>query len=227
MSASMQEAPAGSKPKSVSQFWRSKHHTELAAVLLMALATLGSSWSGFQGSIWNGIQIFRLADAAGLERLASEDRLEANQHLNLDAALFLAYVRSVSEDKQQDATFVLARMRPEAQKAMEAWLATDPRHGSNAPSSPFVMSAYHLQALSDAKEQGERSAVAYDQARSANRNSDTCTMLTVFFAVALFLAGVVTGLDEARKQWVVIGLSLAMICLASLILATLPIVHRA
>jgi hypothetical protein len=223
----MQEAPAGSKAESAPQLSRTKRHTELAAVLLMALATLGSSWSGFQGSIWNGIHIFRLADAAGLERVASENRLEANQRINLDVALFLAYVRSVSQDKQQDATFVLARMRPEAQKAMEAWLATDPRHSSNAPSSPFVMSAYRSQALSDAKEQGQRSAVAYDQARSANRYSDTYTMLTVFYAVALFLAGVVTSLKEARRQWVVVGLSLAMICLASLILATLPIVHRA
>jgi len=154
MSAPMQEAPAGSKAESVPQLSRTKRHTELAAVFVDGPCYDWVLLERLSRSIWNGLQIFRLADAAGLERVASENRLEANQHINLDVALFLAYVRSVSEDKQQDATFVLTRMRPEAQTAMEAWLATNPRHSSNAPSSPFVMSAYHLQALSDAKEQG-------------------------------------------------------------------------
>src|SRR5271154_4363472 len=79
------------------RFWNSGRHTHVISLLLMAVATLGSAWSGFQASLWNGIQTFRLADATKLGGLATEERVVANQHRNLDAAVFIEYCRAVSE----------------------------------------------------------------------------------------------------------------------------------
>jgi hypothetical protein len=36
------------------QFWQVSRHTHFLALLLMAIATLGTSCSGFQASLWNG-----------------------------------------------------------------------------------------------------------------------------------------------------------------------------
>jgi 5'-deoxynucleotidase YfbR-like HD superfamily hydrolase len=35
-------------------FWQVSRHTHFLALLLMAIATLGTSCSGFQASLWNG-----------------------------------------------------------------------------------------------------------------------------------------------------------------------------
>jgi hypothetical protein len=56
--------PEQAVPKNhAARFWSSKKRTNIIALLLMALATLGSSWSGFQASLWDGTQTFQLAEA--------------------------------------------------------------------------------------------------------------------------------------------------------------------
>jgi hypothetical protein len=64
-----------------------------------------------------------------------------------------------------------------------------------------------------ASEQDALSAAKRDQAQKANMNSDTYTMLTVLFTVGLFLAGLITGFDEAHKRWIVVLFSLLNILL--------------
>src|SRR5262245_24420661 len=94
------------------------------ALVLMALATLGSAWSGFQAGLWNGIQTFRLADATKASRMSSQDTLLANQQRNLDAASFMEYARAISDHNAQLANFLHDRLRPEFRPVMDAWLAT-------------------------------------------------------------------------------------------------------
>ncbi len=59
----------------------------MLALLLMALATLGSSWSGYQAALWDGIQTFLLMDAASQSRDADEKALTANGQRAVDGAL--------------------------------------------------------------------------------------------------------------------------------------------
>jgi hypothetical protein len=207
-------------------FWNSKAHTNTVALVLMAVATLGSSWCGFQSNLWNGIQTFLLADSTKASRLASEARLLANQHRNLDAAFFIEFAAAMSGGDENLAEFLHARMRPEAQTAVNAWLATHPLKNPNAPSSPFVMPDYQLEDDRVAGVQDALSAASHDQAQKANMNSDTYTMLTVLFTVGLFLAGLINGFDESAKRWVVVSFSLLNILLAAGFLIRLPIAHR-
>jgi hypothetical protein len=209
-----------------SNFWSSKAHTNTVALILMAVATLGSSWCGFQANLWNGIQTFLLTDATYASRLASEKRVVATQHRNLDAAFFMEFASAIRGGDQKLAKFLQARMRPEAQTAVNAWLATRPLKNPNAPSSPFVMPDYQLEDDRAASDQDVLSAAKHDQAQKANMNSDTYTMLTVLFTVGLFLAGLISGFDESVKRWVVVSFSLLNILLAASFLIHLPIAHR-
>jgi len=195
------------------------------AVLLMALATLGSAWSAYQSSLWNGIQIFNLNDAATISRKAGEKMTIAGQQRNLDAVLFAQCARDFFDGKLQQVQFVLARMRPEFRKTVEAWLSMQPAKNPNAPSTPFAMPQYRQQLAEEANELEKKSGEIYSQARSANRTSDMYTLLGVLYTSALFLSGLISGFDQKPVRRILLVLSLALLILAIAVMAGQPIAH--
>lgn len=207
-------------------FWNSKHFTHTVALLLMALATLGTSWSGFQSSLWNGTETFRLADSTRLGRLAAEERLVANQHRNLDASIFMEYCEAISSENHKLSEFVRARVRQEAEPAMSAWIAARPMQTRDAPTSPFVMPEYQLKEEQDAANHDYESEAMHNAAQAASANADNYTLLTMLFAISLFIAGLVTGFEGSGKQWIAITFSVCLILFSSSILLGLPIAHR-
>lgn len=199
--------------------------TNMLAVLLMALATLGSSWSAFQASLWNGVQIFHLNDAAKLSREADEKTTIAGQQRGLDTALFVQCARDFYEGRQHQVEFILERMRPDFRQAVEAWLATGPTRNPDAPSSPFVMPQYRQPLAEEANELETKSGELYTQARIANRTSDTYTLIGVIYTSALFLSGLISGFDQRLVRRVLLALSVSMLTFALALTAGKPIAH--
>jgi hypothetical protein len=197
--------------------------TSTLGLILMGLATIGSSWCGYQSNLWEGIQTFKLTDAAAFSRDADESAIRATQQRAVDAALFVEYARDMYDGKTELSAFILARMRPELQKAIQAWALTRPRENANAPSSPFVMPEYQVKADTDAAELNARSTSAHDEAQKANKTGDTYTLLTVLYATVLFLAGLVSTIDERRARLVTLIMGGVVFMAASLVLLHLPV----
>jgi hypothetical protein len=204
--------------------WKRRSYT--MALLVMATATLGSSWCGYQSTLWNGKQTFKLADANGFSRKADVKSTTATQLRALDAALFVEYARNLSQGRSQAAQFIFDRMRPEMREAMKAWLSTRPLTNPDAPLTPFTMPPYRIQAEQEAQELSARAADARNAAQQANMNSISYTMLAVFLTAALFLAGLVGGLDHRGVRQAVLALALTVIALACILLVRLPVAHR-
>jgi hypothetical protein len=202
-----------------------EQRTTMLAVLLMAAATLGSSWSTYQSSLWNGIQTFHLMDAATQSRAADEKKLTSNQLRTLEASLFVEFARDYYEGKTELSEFLLARMRPEMREAVRAWVATQPRKNPQAPSSPFVMPQYRIKVEDEAREMETKSTATYNEAQKANRTSDVYGMVGVVFTAALFLAGLVSGFDHRRARQVILVMSSAMLITAVFIILGLPVAH--
>jgi len=202
-----------------------ENRTNMLAVVLMAAATLGSSWSAYQSSLWNGVQIFRLTDAAAFSRAANEKRLTANQLRTVEASLFVEFARDMYEGKKDLSSFLLKRMRPELRDAIQAWLATQPMTNPRAPSTPFEMPQYKSKMDGEARELDTRSEAFYAEAQTANRTSDTYTMISVIYTSALFLSGLVSGFDHKLTRRLLLALSLIMLLMALFIMVRQPITH--
>lgn len=213
------EKPAPSAPGD----W--DRRTNMLALLLMALATFGSSWSAYQSSLWNGVQTFRLMDAAALSRAADEKAMTANQLRSVEASLFVEYARDLYEGRIELSNFILARMRPELREAIQAWVATQPIKNPHAPSTPFVMPQYRVQIDDQARELDAKSSATYEQAHQANRTSDTYTLLSVLYTSALFLAGLISGFEQKLMRRMVLALSFSVLLVALLIMVQQPITH--
>ncbi len=209
-----------------SKSWRSwDHRTNMMAVVLMAAATLGSSWCAYQSSLWGGLQTFRLMDAAAQSRAASEKSITSNQLRTVEAALFVEFARSMYAGKTELSNFVLSRMRPEMREAVRAWIATQPLKNPQAPSTPFVMPQYQAKVDEEARELEAKSAATYQEAREANRTGDTYAMAGVLFTASLFLAGLVSGFDQKLVRWIILAMSLSMLITALLVTVGLPVTH--
>jgi hypothetical protein len=201
--------------------WKSK--TSTIGLLLMGLATIGSSWCGYQSNLWEGIQTFKLMDSAGFSRDANEMQIRGTQQRAVDGSLFIEYLRDKVEGKTHLANFIFARMRPELQNAIKVWLLTRPLENPNAPSSPFVMPEYQVKADAEVADLNARALSAHDKAQEANKTSDTYTLLTVLYATALFLAGLVSTVDERRARLTTLIMGGVVFAIASAALLRLPV----
>lgn len=167
--------------------------------------------------------MFRLAAVSQAARQSTQLTLEATQLRTIDLGFLNAFIEaSVRGDKKQ-ADFLHARFRPEARKALDAWLQTNPFNNPNAPIRPFEMSEYAQPELEAAKRADQEQAKMMTDAQQASRTSDNYVLLTVRFAAVLFFGGIVSTFQSQRLRTSVFVLATVLFALTTIVLAALPI----
>jgi crotonobetainyl-CoA:carnitine CoA-transferase CaiB-like acyl-CoA transferase len=127
-----------------------KRRLELAATLLLALATVATAWSAYQARQWTSEQAQGYSHATA-DRLAG-NRLSAtaNTQTQIDVATFVQWVDARAQNRPELVDFYRARFRDEFKPAFAAWLATRPFADAAAPPTPFAMPAYTVAAQEEA-----------------------------------------------------------------------------
>ena len=196
---------------------------EIASAVLLGLAATASAWCGYQSNLWSGVQTFSLAAASEAARKSTQLTLQATQLQTIDLGFFTTFVEASFRGDKKLADFAYARFRPEARRALDAWLQTDPFNNPNAPVRPFAMAEYAQPEREAAKRADEEQARAVAAAQRANQASDNYVLLTVRFAAVLFFGGIVSTFESQRLRTSVFLLAVALFTLTTIVLATLPI----
>ena len=196
---------------------------ELAAALLLALATVATAWSGYQSSRWHGRQAdaFARASATRVESTRASD--VANRQIQIDVATFIQWVDAYALGETFLADFYRKRFRPEFEPAVDAWIATRPLRSPDAPLTPFAMPEYKLASAEEAAKLEATAATAADVARVNIQRADNYTLCLVLFAAALFFAGFSTRFQSARIRAVTLALGWVVFVATLVWLATFPI----
>jgi hypothetical protein len=192
---------------------------ELAAVVLLGAGTLFAAWSGYQSSIWNGIQAGDYVQGSGRRVESTRASTEAGQDRLYDSQVFSQWLNAYVDGKTKLATIYERRFRQEFRVAFSAWLATDPLNNPGAPQGPLFMKEY-VSASAQRADALEAGAAALVQAgEEANATSDKYVLYTVVFATVLFLVAVIERFKwrTARIGVLVIGLSLLAFGVAGLV----------
>lgn len=196
---------------------------ELVATVLLAVATVGTAWSGYQASRWNGEQATAFSRAGATRVESSKADSLANSQTQIDVATFTQWVDAYAQNQTELADFYYMRFREEFRPAMEAWVATRPRMNPDAPLTPFVMPEYQLQA----REEADRLEVeAEGWSATARRDIQRATnyvLCVVLFAAVLFFAGMSTKLQSPRLRWFLLGFGVVIFIGTVVWLATFPI----
>lgn len=198
---------------------------EVVSTVVLALAALAISWSGYQASRWTGEQAkaFSRANAARVESTRWSNL--ANSQTEIDVATFTQWVNSYARDETELAGFYRKRFRPEFKPAVEAWVATRPLKNPDAPLTPFATPQYRLAARAES-DRLETKAGA--EAAVANRNVQRATnyvLGVVLFSSALFFGGISTriGSGSPTTRAVILGLGCLLLLSALAWISTLPI----
>jgi hypothetical protein len=197
--------------------------SELVATVLLALAALATAWCSFQANRWGGEQAKAASATNGLRIQAARADGLARTQSQLDVATFIAWVDGYVGGDPELADFYAQRFRAEFKPVFEAWMATDPFNDPAAPSSPFAMDEYHLQATADAERLDEEAAASAELVRLNIQRSSNYVLGVVLFAAAMFFAGMGTKLKTPLFRWILLGVGSALFLGALAWVATFPV----
>jgi hypothetical protein len=166
---------------------------EIVAVVMLAVATLGSAWCGFQANQWNGKE-------SDFGRAGTDARVEASRQFGLatqkvayDASIVAQYAQAFIQGNDKLVTFYKTTLiRPEFLPVVEQWEAAVKANGSPPPNL-FQDPAYLTAQFADYQ---KAEAVADDATQKGNAASalgDDYVLTTLLLASALFFAGVTTS----------------------------------
>src|SRR3954449_10070930 len=139
-------APADGSPES------GRNLQELVVTLLLVVAALGTSWSSYQASRWNGEQAAAAGRTSAVRISAARAQGQAQAQTQVDVATFIAWADANRQGDHELAAFYVDRSRDEFKPAFDAWRATAPFTNQDAPPTPFAMPEYQLAARTDAEQ---------------------------------------------------------------------------
>jgi hypothetical protein len=193
---------AGSAPDSPGEpdVSRREKRTEILATLLIGLTALATAWSGYQASLWDGIQSSDYTQASAARTEASKLHTEANQLRLADLSVFENFIDADLNGDAELADFYRVRFSDPLEAGYDAWTALDPMTNPGAPPSPLGMDEYQLPEDEQSSELLARAETRFADGEDANDYSDTYTASTLLFAAALFFAAVSERFEYRRAR---------------------------
>lgn len=191
-------------------------------MVLLAVATVGSAWSAYQVSKWNGVETDETRASAALRIESSREFGLATQSAAHDAATVAQYAAAVASKNETLQDFLRATLvRPGFVPMFESWQAQVA--AGQTPTNLLEDEDYvgELFAPSDAldAEAGEATA----RAEEAGANGEDYIQLTLFFASALFFAGITASFSNRLSKIVLLLGSAVILAAAGVLLASYPI----
>src|SRR5215204_646537 len=190
---------------------RSERLLELGAVVLLALTTLATAWSGYQAARWSGEQSQSYARAS-TARIESQKQSTAAGQLRIDDLLvFDGWLEARVAGNRKLAAIYERRFRPALMPAFRAWLAQRPFVQPPAIPGPLYMPQYKQAQVAHAAALDAEADAHFKEGTDAKTNGDRYILSTVFFAAVLFFAGISLRVDWLRLRIAVLGMGCVML----------------
>jgi hypothetical protein len=214
---------ATSADREPEQAEKGRNWQEVLVTILLVIAALGTSWSSYQATRWNGEQ----AKAAGRTNAIRIDAARAQglaeAQSQIDVATFIAWADADRRGEAQLAAFFVDRFRAEFRTAFNAWMATRPFTSPDAPPTPFAMTEYQLASRQEAERLDTAAETAAAEVRRDLQRASNYVLTVVLYAVVLFFAGMSAKLANRRLRWVLTVVGCLILATAIAWIATFPV----
>ncbi len=196
---------------------------ELLVTVLLVVAALGTSWSSYQATRWNGEQAAAAGRTNAIRIDAARAQGQAQAQTQVDVATFIAWAEADRRGDDGVADFFVKRFREEFRPAYDAWIATEPLTNPEAPETPFAMDEYAVAARDAAKRLDATAEKSAAQVRLDIQRSSNYVLTVVLYAVVLFFAGMSTRIQNKRLRWLMTLTGLAVLIADLIWIATMPV----
>jgi hypothetical protein len=212
---------AEARADAVAQRFDKSDWIELVSALLLALATISAAWCAYQSTRWSGVQANAYASAGANRQESVRASSEYGAQVNIDVAVFMAWVQARRDQDTDLAGFWEERFRAEFKPAFDAWLDSVPV-GQIPPGSPFALAEYAPASRVLAEELERKAEDSAAEAREANQTGDNFVLLAVLFASVLFFAGVGTKFKGYRVRVAMVALASVFYLVTTFLVFSLP-----
>jgi hypothetical protein len=185
-----------------------RRHIELIIVIVLSVATLTTSWAGYQAALWGGVQATSFGRAATGRAKAVRVASRADQQESIDIFLFSQWLNAYAADDQRLQAFYRARFRPEFAPAFEAWLAMKPYQTAGAPPTPFVTRRYRLATREEAIQADREADDIFQAGQGALHTSEAFVGATVILTSAMFFGGISQAFKNRTPRLVLAAISI-------------------
>jgi len=183
---------------------------ELMIAIVISIATLGSTWCGYQSQLWSGASSSAQTDADAAEREAEENVLLAFQLRTQHGMLLIEYWRALRSGDTKGAETFLDHMPAILQQATKASIRDGILKNPEVP-GPLQRPEYRLAEDVLAKKKKEEAKRLKSEAASAGSISTTYVLRTLMFASVLFFGGIGGTFDDRRIQTALAFVALAVL----------------
>ena len=177
---------------------------ELAAAILLSLATITAAWSGYQATRWGGVQANSFSASGAKRTEATQQNSIFAAQAQIDVMAWITYLEHLQAGDERGAAFLRDRFRPEFKPAFDAW-AAHAAPGQYPPGTPFDLPEYQPEARRLASQLNAEADQLAGVAREANQYSDNFVLVAVVMASVLFFAGVGTKVRGRSVRLFMLG----------------------
>ena len=212
----------GSRWDSIAQERFDRHDwIELAATILLSLATIVAAWSAYQSTRWGGVQAASYSAAGASRTVATQYNGQFAAQLQIDVITWITYLEHYQAGDERGAAFLRERFRTEFAPAFDAWEALVPE-GEIPPDTPFTLPEYQPAARKQAEKYNAEAEELAAVGRDANQVSDNFVLVAVIMASVLFFAGVGNKLKAEKLRLFMLTMGIVLFAAGTLFMLSLP-----
>ncbi|WP_301112876.1 hypothetical protein [Microbacterium sp.] len=190
---------------------------DLIAVVLLSLVAVLTAWCGFQASQWGGDSSVAFSEASAARIEASSFESRARDARGLDLAVYAQWVEAEFNDDQILADYIEARFTPAFAVAFSAWDAD-----GRAENGPFAREEYVPEGTAESAEATSDADAQFERALDFNEKGDNYSLITVLFALVLFLAAIAQRGISVLGSRIVLGVAGVLALGGLILLLTFP-----
>ena len=210
-------SPPTAAPAPVSR-WRHRSFIEIVAVAMLSVTAILTAWCGFQASKWSGERAIAFAEASAARVEASDADSEAREARVVDLIIYAEWVTATAEGQTVLADQIEARFTPHFMVAFDAWQAD-----REVAPGPFAMAEYVPPGTAESAERTAYADARLAEAVDDTEKGDNYSLLTVLFALVLFLTAMAQRDIHHVAAWIMLGLA-ALVALAGfVVMLTFPV----
>lgn len=191
---------------------------ELIAVILLSLVAVLTAWCGFQSTKWGGDSSVEFSEASAARIEASDLEGQARDARMIDINLYTQWVLAGADDDPARADYIQERFSPELAVAFQAWQADGMQERG-----PFAMDEYVAPGSAEAAAKTKKADELQASALELNDKGDSYSLMTVLFALVLFLAAIAQRGISLLASRIVLGLAGAIALGGLIVLFTFPV----
>jgi hypothetical protein len=198
---------------------------EFVAVFLMAIATVGIAWSGYQAASWSGAQARSYARSNSQHERATRTASLGGQERLEDLEDFNRWLEATAKGDATVASLYERRFRPEFRKEFDAWIAQEPLSDVNAAPSPLFVDEYQPRGEARTRQLEREAEQHFELGKTATKHADDYVFNTVLLAAVLFFGGISLRFVWSRMRIVVLSIGTFFLVIGIVETVRLP-VHR-